>query len=37
MLVSECCNATPWNGMIELERCGSCKEWCEFVDDESFE
>jgi hypothetical protein len=37
MLVSECCNATPWNGMIELERCGDCKEWCEFIDDESFE
>ena len=37
MLVSECCNATPWLGDTEHGRCGDCKENCEFVDDETFE
>ena len=31
-LVSECCGAGPWLGDTDYERCGDCKEWCEFVD-----
>ena len=31
-MVSECCGATEW---IEgSNRCGDCKEWCEFVNEE---
>ena len=29
-LVSNCCGARPWMGMVEYERCGECKENCEF-------
>ena len=31
-LVSECCGAGPWLGNTDHQRCGECKEWCEFVD-----
>tara|TARA_B100001063_G_scaffold44498_1_gene38284 strand:- start:460 stop:567 length:108 start_codon:yes stop_codon:yes gene_type:complete len=29
-LVSNCCGASPWLGDIDSERCGDCKENCEF-------
>ncbi len=29
-LLSNCCGARPWLGEIESERCGDCKEHCEF-------
>lgn len=31
-LVSDCCGAGPWLGNTDLERCGDCKECCEFID-----
>lgn len=30
---SDCCGASPWLGNPDLERCGACLEWCEFIDD----
>jgi hypothetical protein len=34
MLLSNCCDASPWGGMEEMGICGDCKEHCEFYDDE---
>jgi hypothetical protein len=33
-MVSECCGASPWLGNEDLGRCGDCKEWCEFIEEE---
>jgi hypothetical protein len=34
MLISECCGAPAWLGNPDHERCGDCKEWCEFIDED---
>ena len=30
--VSNCCSASPYLNIIELERCSDCKENCTFID-----
>jgi len=32
-MISNCCGASPWLNMIELERCSDCKENCEFINE----
>jgi len=32
--VSDCCGASPYLGDIDYERCGQCKEWCEFINED---
>ena len=33
-LISDCCGANPWLSNPDLQRCGACKEWCEFIEEE---
>lgn len=35
LMESDCCGAAPWLGNPDLERCGACLEWCEFVEPET--
>lgn len=31
MYVSECCSAKPYLNSTDYGRCSDCKEWCEFI------